>query len=483
VSGANLTSLNATNITTGTLNNAQLPAAATTITSVGTLTGLAVSGTATVTASSGTAMRITNTGSGDSFLVEDSASPDSSPFVIDAAGNVGIGVSSPSTKLEVSGNVQILSGNFVVNGQGTFQNGSGQDGIILAPRIGGTGSYNSIFTPAILSASRTYTLPNVTGTMITTGNLSDITAVSATALTGTIASARISGSYTGITGVGTLAAGSIPATLLTGTTLPATIVTSSLTSVGTLTALTTSGQVTMSRGALGTTAGNELVFLDPNGTTSNGDKLDTRLIRNSNGTDWTTAIWRMGRLVDATRMGFIQFGDGAGSQDARLGVGSTTYATVNTSGLSIVGNVVTTGDFQINTASKNFIALNPTTGTGNAAQWLLVFGVYILIRNTSTRNDKENIQPLNNIVTPSMIDDIDISLWNRKGAEGFPEIGPMAEDMDDISPFLSIRGMDCDDEGNIVATDPTGINQNSWLSLLTLGIQDIRQRLQQLENP
>ena len=44
VSGANLTTLNASNISSGTLNNARLPAAATTITSVGTLTGLSVNG-------------------------------------------------------------------------------------------------------------------------------------------------------------------------------------------------------------------------------------------------------------------------------------------------------------------------------------------------------------------------------------------------------------------------------------------------------
>jgi hypothetical protein len=138
-------------------------------------------------------------------------------------------------------------------------------------------------------------------------------------------------------------------------------------------------------------------------------------------------------------------------------------------------------NIRIFTAGANFIAQSPSTGSGFAAQWVSAFGVFVLFRNTSTRNDKENIQPLNGIVTPSMIDDINVELWNRKGAEGIPEIGPMAEDMNDISPFLSIRGMDCDDEGNIVATDPTGINQNGWLSLLTLSVQDIRKRLQQLE--
>jgi len=44
-SGASLTALSATNVTTGTLDAARLPAAASTVTSVGTLTGLTVSGT------------------------------------------------------------------------------------------------------------------------------------------------------------------------------------------------------------------------------------------------------------------------------------------------------------------------------------------------------------------------------------------------------------------------------------------------------
>ena len=451
---------------------------------------------------------------------------------------------------------------------------------------------------------------------------------------GTVPSARMTGAYTGITGLGTL------------------------------TGLTSSGQIDVSRGALGTVSGNSLTFFNPSATTANGDYLDTRLIRINNGSGWETAAWRIGRLVDLTRQGFIQFGDGASGQFVAFGVNNTVYGYVGTAGFFGVGTnltslnatnlssgtvasarlsgsytgitgvgtltgltidgagsrAITFGDWsasgnwtaiegyngymlmgetsnrsiylrtntgspirmganssdtllvndgsitiatgvnstvlsgnqfrlfitpsayptigrmeigelfgspgiyanqsnisiaaisttsfinpangstaayitnvdgeyygrsniRIFTAGANFIAQSPTTSSGNAAQWLSAFGVFILVRNTSTRNDKENIQPLNNIVTPSMIDDIDISLWNRKNAEGFPEIGPMAEDMDNISPFLSIRGMDCDDEGNIVATDPTGINQNSWLSLLTLGIQDIRQRLQQLENP
>jgi hypothetical protein len=47
------------------------------------------------------ALRITQTGTGDSILVEDAANPDSSPFVVTAAGDVGIGTASPTFKLQV----------------------------------------------------------------------------------------------------------------------------------------------------------------------------------------------------------------------------------------------------------------------------------------------------------------------------------------------------------------------------------------------
>jgi len=47
------------------------------------------------------ALRITQTGTGNALLVEDSANPDATPFVIDASGNVGIGTSSPGLPLDV----------------------------------------------------------------------------------------------------------------------------------------------------------------------------------------------------------------------------------------------------------------------------------------------------------------------------------------------------------------------------------------------
>ena len=46
-------------------------------------------------------VRITQTGTGNAFVVEDSTNPDSTPFVINASGSVGIGTTSPSASLTV----------------------------------------------------------------------------------------------------------------------------------------------------------------------------------------------------------------------------------------------------------------------------------------------------------------------------------------------------------------------------------------------
>jgi len=54
--------------------------------------------------SSNPAVRITQTGAGNALVVEDSANPDASPFVIDASGNVAVGKTTASTALDVTNN-------------------------------------------------------------------------------------------------------------------------------------------------------------------------------------------------------------------------------------------------------------------------------------------------------------------------------------------------------------------------------------------
>jgi hypothetical protein len=69
------------------------------------LAGGAVTGATSVdTSSTSAALRVTQRGSGNAILVEDSTNPDSTPFIVDSAGRVRIGTTAATTeKLYVSG--------------------------------------------------------------------------------------------------------------------------------------------------------------------------------------------------------------------------------------------------------------------------------------------------------------------------------------------------------------------------------------------
>ena len=61
-------------------------------------------------------LRITQTGSGDAFIVEDSSNVDSTPFKINGSGNVAIGGASYGNKLQVHGDVGFTATNFYIGG-------------------------------------------------------------------------------------------------------------------------------------------------------------------------------------------------------------------------------------------------------------------------------------------------------------------------------------------------------------------------------
>jgi len=87
------------------------------------------------------ALRVTQRGSGNALLVEDSTTPDTSALVVDASGNVGVGVATGYTstsKVEVVGNVKAT----------TLSTGSGPTFSInsTAAHTGGTDTLDAIVT-------------------------------------------------------------------------------------------------------------------------------------------------------------------------------------------------------------------------------------------------------------------------------------------------------------------------------------------------
>lgn len=93
--------INSTSLTSGTLVSISDTGTA------GLATGEALKVSTTNAASSSTPLYVSNGGGGDSFRVDDTAATDTTPFIIDEDGNVGIGTTTTSRKLYVNGNAQM----------------------------------------------------------------------------------------------------------------------------------------------------------------------------------------------------------------------------------------------------------------------------------------------------------------------------------------------------------------------------------------
>jgi hypothetical protein len=76
-----------------------------------------------------------------------------------------------------------------------------------------------------------------------------------------------------------------------------------------------------SSGALGTTAGNTATITKFFGSTANERALTTRLIRNTNGSDWTTTTLRLQNSIDVTESAYIDFSPN-GTHDLAFGTGA-----------------------------------------------------------------------------------------------------------------------------------------------------------------
>lgn len=126
--------------------------------SLWSMTGnLTVTGSGIISTNSATtALQITQTGTGNAFVVEDS-SPDSTPFVIDSTGNVGIGLTTPTAALHVVSSVKIDT---TTNNQSYTTTGAGT----ITISSGTTGSINNMAIGSITPKSGTFTTINCDST-------------------------------------------------------------------------------------------------------------------------------------------------------------------------------------------------------------------------------------------------------------------------------------------------------------------------------
>jgi len=119
------------------------------------------------------AVFIEQLGSGNAFVVADSTSPDTTVTLIDASGNVGIGVDPTgvlANKLEVVGNAQVTGAAKVVSGDLTFDSAKGIESHTAASSLNvGTGSNTS--TVNIGTGTGVQTVNIGTGSGTTTINI------------------------------------------------------------------------------------------------------------------------------------------------------------------------------------------------------------------------------------------------------------------------------------------------------------------------
>ena len=131
----------------------------------------ALTGNPTITSNSASAaLTVTQTGAGAAFLVEDSASPDASPFIIDTSGNVGIGTATPLVQLHsVSGGSSGISP--VTSAIRQFFESSGPAGIQVA--AGGTTNPSYLMLGSNGSAQATRLSSQIGFTQLSASGASD----------------------------------------------------------------------------------------------------------------------------------------------------------------------------------------------------------------------------------------------------------------------------------------------------------------------
>ena len=144
----------------------------TNITSLGTVTTGTWSATNIALSKGGTNASLTAANGGVVYSTSDalaiSAAGTSGQFLQSNGAAAPTWTGLPEASASVSGVVSTSAQTFV--GSKTVRAASTQDGVTILGRAGGTSSYSVTLTPTTLSANRTITLPDATGTVVTTAD-------------------------------------------------------------------------------------------------------------------------------------------------------------------------------------------------------------------------------------------------------------------------------------------------------------------------
>jgi hypothetical protein len=134
----------------------------------------------------GPALKITQTGTGPVLRVQDSADPDATPFVIDNAGNVGIGTAVPTAQLEATGAAKLGSLTLTGSPLPVASGGTGAEGPATA-----RANLGAAASGAVTGSGLTMATARLLGrTTAGTGAVEEITVGSGLSLTGGALTAR-----------------------------------------------------------------------------------------------------------------------------------------------------------------------------------------------------------------------------------------------------------------------------------------------------
>jgi hypothetical protein len=187
--------------------------------------------------SAGTGVTVTHTpgeGSTATVAIGQSVATNATPTFAGATLDVvQVGITSANEIDTTSGNLILdsftgtvqVDDNVLTTGTITTRAAATQDGVIIQGRAGGTTSLGVTVTPAALSASRTLTLPDTTGTVVTTGDSGTVTSTmisDGTIVNGdinasaAIAHSKLANATAGQVLLGTTATGVVTATTISG---------------------------------------------------------------------------------------------------------------------------------------------------------------------------------------------------------------------------------------------------------------------------